>query len=55
MATTWEWKDDIDEERANKSKERAEAMLAQSDLSEQEYKLAEFRLKRALVRLDVKN
>ncbi|MBQ4259950.1 MAG: ATP synthase F1 subunit epsilon [Lachnospiraceae bacterium] len=55
MATTWEWKEDIDEERAGKSKERAEATLAQTGLTEQEYKLAEFRLKRALVRLDVKS
>ncbi len=55
MATTWEWEEDIDEARAHRSKERAESVLSKTGLSDQEYKLAELRLKRALVRLDVKN
>ena len=49
MATTWEWKEDIDEERAEKAKIRAEKLLEDKSLSE-----AEARLKRALLRLDVK-
>ena len=50
LATTWEWKEDIDEERAERAKSRAEAKLAQPDLTEQEYKMAEAKLHRALVR-----
>ena len=54
MATTWEWKEDIDEERAVKAKEHAEKLLEDKSLSERDYRLAEARLKRALLRLDVK-
>ena len=54
MATTWEWKEDIDEERAEKAKIRAEKLLEDKSLSECDYRLAEARLKRALLRLDVK-
>ena len=54
MATTWEWKEDIDEERAVKAKERAEKLLEDKSLSERDYRMAEARLKRALLRLDVK-
>ena len=54
LATTWEWKEDIDEVRAASARERAEKMLEKGDLSEREFKLAEARLKRALLRLDVK-
>lgn len=54
LATTWEWKEDIDEERAENAKRRAEEKLSQKDLSEQEYRLAEAKLHRALVRLSVK-
>ena len=55
LATTWEWKEDIDAERAEKAKKRAEEKLAKTGLSEREYKLAEAKLKRALVRLSVKS
>ena len=55
LATTWEWKEDIDEERANKAKERAEAQLAKTGLTDKEYKHAEIKLRRALVRLSVKH
>ena len=55
LATTWEWKEDIDAERAESAKKRAEEKLAKTGLSEREYKLAEAKLKRALVRLSVKN
>ncbi len=54
MATTWEWKEDIDEARAEKAKERAEKQLQDKNLSERDYRLAEAKLKRALLRLDVK-
>ncbi len=54
MATTWEWKEDIDEVRAEEAKRRAEAQLSAKDLTEQEYKMAQAKLQRALVRLSVK-
>lgn len=53
LATTFEWADDIDKERAERSKTRAEAELARKDMDEHEIKLAEARLKRALVRSSV--
>ena len=53
VATTWEWADEIDEERALASKARAEQILAARDLDERELQLAEARLKRALVRTSV--
>lgn len=54
IATTWEWKEDIDLSRAQKAKEKAEKLLAEKDkLSEKEVVLAEAKLKRALVRSDV--
>ena len=54
LATTWEWKEDIDAERASAAKERAEKMLAKGVLTDKEYKIAEAKLQRALVRLSVK-
>ncbi len=54
LATTWEWKEDIDEERAKAAKQRAEEMLAKGGLSDKEYKVVEAKLQRALVRLSVK-
>ncbi len=54
LATTWEWKEDIDEDRALNAKKRAEERLAQANLDEKEMKLAEAKLHRALVRLSVK-
>ena len=54
LATTWEWKEDIDAERAKNAKQRAEAMMAKGGLTDNEYKIAEAKLQRALVRLSVK-
>ena len=54
LATTWEWKEDIDAERASAAKERAEKMLAKGGLTDKEYKIAEAKLQRALLRLSVK-
>lgn len=54
LATTWEWKEDIDAERADAAKKRAEHMLAKGGLTDKEYRIAEAKLQRALVRLSVK-
>lgn len=53
VATTWEWAEQIDQARAEASKKRAEAILAQKQLSNREYELAQARLKRALVRTSI--
>lgn len=52
LATTFEWAEDIDKERAERSKARAEAILAQK-ADAREMELAQARLKRALVRSSV--
>lgn len=54
LPTTWEWSDDIDKERAELAKKKAEETLARDNLSDKEVKLAEAKLHRALVRLGVK-
>ena len=54
LATTWEWAEDIDEERAKRAKERAEERIAEGNLSDKELRIAEAKLSRALVRLSVK-
>ena len=54
LATTWEWKEDIDAERAENAKKRAEEVLEKAGLTDREYKLAEAKLRRALIRLSVK-
>ena len=54
LATTWEWKEDIDAERAKEAKERAEQLLAKGGLSDREYLAVTAKLHRALVRLSVK-
>ena len=55
LATTWEWQEDIDADRAGKAKERAQEKLAKGGLSDKEYKIVEAKLQRALVRLSVKS
>lgn len=55
VPTTWEWSDEIDKERAETAKKKAEEKLAQKGLSEKEQKLAEAKLRRALVRIGVKD
>ncbi len=54
LATTWEWKEDNDSERAETAKKKAENLLAKGGLTDREYKMAEAKLQRALVRLGVK-
>ncbi len=54
LATTWEWADEIDKERAEASKQHAEELLAnQKNLDARELEMAQARLKRALVRTSV--
>ena len=54
LATTCEWQEDIDADRAQEAKKRAENMLAKGGLTDKEYKIVEAKLQRALVRLSVK-
>lgn len=53
VATTFEWADQIDVDRAKASIARAEAMLARPDADEQTRQYANARIKRAQVRLGV--
>lgn len=53
VPTTFEWADQIDQERAERSLERAKQTLQQAGASDVELKLAEARMKRALVRKSV--
>lgn len=55
LATTWEWEEDIDRERAEKARDRAKAELEREDLSKQEQVHMEAKLHRALIRLSVKD
>lgn len=53
IPTTFEWADQIDTQRADASRERAEAILNNQNSSDVELRLAEARLKRALIRKSV--
>ena len=53
VATTFEWADQIDVERAKASIARAEAMLADPNADDQTKQYANARIKRAQVRLSV--
>ena len=53
VPTTFEWADQIDAERAAASQQRAEGILNKKDASDAELRLAEARLKRALIRKSV--
>ena len=53
LATTWEWSEDIDKDRAQNAKERAEEILNKTGLSDREYKVAKAKLNRALVRMNI--
>ena len=55
LATTWEWQEDIDADRAGKAKERAQESWPRVDVSDKECKIVEAKLQRALVRLSVKS
>ena len=53
VPTTFEWADQIDADRAEKSLNRAEAILQKKNATNTEIQLAEARLKRALIRKSV--
>lgn len=53
VPTTFEWADQIDAQRADKSLHRAEDILQKKDVTDTEIQLAEARLKRALIRKSV--
>ena len=53
VPTTFEWADSIDAARAEASQKRAEAVIADRKATDMQIKLAEARLKRALVRRGV--
>ena len=53
VPTTFEWADEIDVKRADVSEARARQILNNKDASDVEIRLAEARLKRALVRKSV--
>ena len=52
IAQSCEWGDEIDVERAEKAKAKAEEKLNQPSLSDNEIAVAQFKLKRALNRLN---
>ena len=53
LPTTFEWADKIDVERAEASQRRADAVLKDKNTSDTELRLAQARLRRALVRKSV--
>ena len=53
VATTFEWAEDIDAQRAERSAQRAQSVLKKKDATDTELRLAEARLKRALIRKSV--
>ena len=55
IATTFEWADEIDLERAKRAKEAAEARIAAAENDDKELILAQAKLQRALVRIGVKH
>ena len=54
IATTFEWADEIDRTRAQRAHEAAAARLAALKHDDAEYAVVEAKLKRALVRMNVK-
>ena len=55
VPTTFEWANEIDADRSEASYQRAQAILHSKDASDTDLKLAEARLRRALVRKSVAN
>ena len=53
VPTTFEWAEDIDVSRAERSFDRAQKILHDKDASSADIKLAEARLRRALIRKNV--
>ena len=53
VTTTFEWADEIDADRAESSYQRAQTVLNDKNASDTDIRLAQARLKRALIRKDV--
>ena len=53
VPTTFEWAEDIDAQRAERSAQRAKSVLDSKDADDTQIRLAQARLKRALVRSNV--
>ena len=53
VPTTFEWADEIDTKRAERSYQRAQDVLSHKDSSDTDIRLAQARLRRALVRKSV--
>ena len=53
VATTFEWAQDIDAQRAEASEKRAKAVLSDKNAKDTDVRMAEARLKRALIRKSV--
>ena len=53
VATTFEWADQIDTDRAHASEDRARSVLSNKNVPSTDVRLAEARLKRALIRQNV--
>ena len=53
VATTFEWADQIDVDRAEASEKQAKAVISDKTAADTDLRLAEARLKRALVRKNV--
>lgn len=53
LATTFEWADQIDLKRADRSEEKARVVLADNKSTDTDIRLAQARLKRALIRKSV--
>ena len=54
MATTFEWEDEIDLDRAKAAQEKAQQKLAQMARDDIKYTITEAKLKRALNRIQIK-
>lgn len=54
MATTFEWEDEIDLDRAQAAQERAQQKLSQLSRDDAKYAVMEAKLKRALNRIQIK-
>jgi len=55
MATTFEWAEEIDLERAKRAQDAAQARLENLNRDDKEYAIVAAKLKRALVRIGVKS
>lgn len=51
IATTFEWADEIDVDRAERAKEQAEQRLHQLQEQDKQFRIAEAKLKRAIARI----